>query len=90
MTTETLNVQQEQALRIENILSGLMGTVPYRFAFVFADQGTSFRIDDADGQILCEAYGPTSATEIAALSDEQIENRLKEMFANTQRLLDGI
>lgn len=89
MTGEPRTEQREQAQRIERGLSALMGARPFRSTYVYSDNGVSFRVDDAEGQILCEAYSPTSAAEIAAMTDEQIEARLKEMFANTQRLLDG-
>lgn len=89
MLREPRTERREQAQRIERVLSALMGATPFRSAYVYSDNGVSFRVDDAHGQILCEAYSPTAAVEIAAMTDEQIEGRLKEMFANTQRLRDG-
>lgn len=87
MTAETLTEREVQKQRIEAILSGLMGATPYRSTYGYSDDGVSFRVDDAHGQILCEAYRPTSATEIASMSDQQIESHLKDMFANTHRVL---
>jgi hypothetical protein len=80
--TAQITGQREQAQRIETVLCGLMGATPYRSTYVYSDDGVSFRVDDAHGQILCEAYRPTSAEEIANMSDERIEDRLREMFAN--------
>lgn len=90
MTTpiETVEQQRVQAQRIETILSALIDPTQYRSAYLYMDDGISFRVDDAaTGQILCEAYSPTSAREIQGMSDERIENRLKEMFAETHHLL---
>lgn len=85
---ETVDERRVQAQRIETILSGLIAPMQYRSTYLYADDGISFRIDDAaSGQILCEAYSPTSAGEIRGMSDEHIKSRLMEMCANTQRLL---
>jgi len=88
MTAEPLTFRR-QAQRIEAALSGLMHPAKYISTYVYSDDGVSFRVDDANGQILCEAYRATSAGEIASMSDERIKARLKEMIANTHRLLDG-
>jgi hypothetical protein len=89
MTAEIPTEQEVQSQRIEAILSGLMGPTPYHSTYGYSDHGVSFRVDDADRQILCESYRPTLAKQIAGMSDERIEARLKELFANTRRLLYG-
>jgi hypothetical protein len=89
MTTEVRPEQTAQMQRIEAALSSLMGATSYRSSYVYSDDGISFRVDGAEGRILCESYRPTSAREIADMSDEQIARRLQEMFAKTGRLLDG-
>ena len=88
MTPQTTG-QREQRQRIEAVLSGLMGATAYRSTYGYSDDGVSFRVEDAHRQILCEAYRPTSAESIASMTDQQIESRLKVMFANTHRLLYG-
>jgi len=90
MTDEISSEQRKQAHRIETILSGLMQPKQYRSTYLYTDDGISFRIDGANGEILCEAYSPTSAREIQQMTDQRIESRLKEMFANTHRLLHSI
>jgi hypothetical protein len=87
---ETVEELRGQAQRIERILLGLLNPKPYRSSYLYSDEGISFRIDDANGRILCEAYRPTTAGEVQSMSDEWIESRLKEMFANTHRLLYSI
>lgn len=87
MTDQILTEQKEQAQRIETILSGLMNPTQYHSIYVYSDEGISFRIDDANGQIMCESNSPTSAREIQQLTHQEIENRLKMSFAKTLQLL---
>ena len=90
MTIETQDERHAQAKRIERILIGMLGgPEKFRVAFVYSDEEISFRIDDANGHIMCESYRGTSANEIKAMTDDAIAKRLDEMFANTHRLLEA-
>ena len=82
-----MDEQRVQAKRIDRILVGILRPKAFRVTFGYSDEGISFRIDDTGGNILGEAYRGTSVSEIKNMSDEAIEKRLKEILANTQRLL---
>ena len=85
--SDTTDKRTVQAQRIERILTAILHPKQFVVAFVYPSEGISFRVDDANGGILIESYSPTSIGEIESMSDEQIESRLKEMIANTKRLL---
>lgn len=82
--TEERTVQTQ---RIERILTGIFHSKQFQVTFVYTDEGISFRVDDINGNILCESYPPTSVRVIESMSDEQIEHRLKELVANTEQNL---
>jgi hypothetical protein len=77
-----------QTRRIEKIVAGLLAPDTYLITFVYSGEGIMFRIDDLRGQILAEAYRETLASEIKGMSDEEIESRLKSLFANTHQFLN--
>lgn len=85
--SDTTDVRTVQARRIKRILTAILHPKQFFVTFVYPDEGISFRVDDTSGGILIESYPPTSVREIESMSDEQLESRLKEMLANTQRLL---
>lgn len=82
-----MDKRRGQADRIERILGGILRPEMFRITFGYSDEGISFRIDDGGGNILGEAYSATPITEIENMSDKTIENRLKQILANTHRLL---
>ena len=72
---------------MEKILKGLFQEEPFLVTFVYSEEGISYRIDDNRGNILGEAYRGSSAEEIKSMSDGELENLLRELLANTHRLL---
>jgi hypothetical protein len=85
--SDTADERTVQSRRIERILTAIFHPKQFLVTFVYTDEGISFRVDDTSGNILGESYPPTSVREIESMSDGQIENRLKELLANTERFL---
>lgn len=88
---DDVNVEQSvQAKRIERILIGIFQPKEFRVTFMYFNDEISFRIDDASGRIIGESYRGTPVSEIKSMSDGEIENRLRELLANTHRLLHSM
>lgn len=85
MTDEYLHRRRSiQTKRIERIVTSLLGPQLYRITFVFYEDEISFKISGSNGDILAEAYRGTPVSEIEGMSDDQIEVKIRGLFANKQ------
>jgi len=73
-----------QTKRIERIVASMLAPKFHRITYVFSEDEISFRIDGSNGDVLAEAYRGTPIREIEKMTEEQIEHKLKELFANKQ------
>lgn len=88
MTTsaEILIDRQEQKERIVRTLSRLLHPKPFKPLFVYTDEGISFQIRDRNGEVLLWSNTPQPVEEIKGLSDEVMEQRLRDSLERNRQI----
>ncbi|MGB9408920.1 MAG: hypothetical protein WCA89_15395 [Terracidiphilus sp.] len=78
--------QRVQAGRIERTVRRLLNPRPFAIWYMYFEGQIQFRVDSLSGQILADGRSGSRVSAIKDMSDEKLEDQLRELLDKTRRI----